>query len=232
MPTYSYIHFYESKSINEIKKKDLINIRKLCNTFRFIDDLNSTNDGEEFKTNYDNIYPEELELRKENADKHEASFLDLDITTRDGEFQVVLFDKKDSFPFPTVRMPDESSNVPSNKQKQSSIGFLRRKGVLKVCSKFIGEHPCRSVISIRLQSNFIEITLLHGCSPVNLLHIFRTPFPKNFSGWLLKPLVTLKSRQGVSIEKISSVIQKFINKHQGYFETVCKSKQEQLHLVS
>lgn len=86
--------FYESKSINEIKKKDLINIRKLCNTFRFIDNLNSINDGEEFKTNYDNIYPEELELLKENADKHEASFLDLDIRTRDGEFQVVLFDKK------------------------------------------------------------------------------------------------------------------------------------------
>ena len=28
-------------------------------------------------------------------------------------------------------------------------------------------------------SNFIEITLRHGCSPVNLQHIFRTPFPKN-----------------------------------------------------
>ena len=26
--------------------------------------------------------------------------------------------------------------------------------------------------------NFIEITLRHVCSPVNLLHIFRTPFPK------------------------------------------------------
>ena len=187
MPTYSYIHFYESKSINEIKKKDLINIRKLCNTFRFIDDLNSTNDGEEFKTNYDNIYPVELELRKENADKHEASFLDLDITTRDGEFQVVLFDKKDSFPFPTVRMPDESSNVPSNKQKQSSIGFLGTKGVLKVCSKFIGEHPCRSVISIRLYS-FIGIRFRHGCSPLNLLHIFRTPLYKNPSGVLLLPM--------------------------------------------
>ena len=24
--------------------------------------------------------------------------------------------------------------------------------------------------------NFIEIALWHGCSPVNLLHIFRTPF--------------------------------------------------------
>ena len=31
------------------------------------------------------------------------------------------------------------------------------------------------------QSNFIEITFQHGCSPANLLHIFRTPFPKNTS---------------------------------------------------
>ena len=36
-----------------------------------------------------------------------------------------------------------------------------------------------------LLCNFIEITLRHGCSPVNLLHIFRTPFTMNTSGWLL-----------------------------------------------
>ena len=36
-----------------------------------------------------------------------------------------------------------------------------------------------------LQSNFIESALRHGCSPVNLLHIFRTVFPKNTSGRLL-----------------------------------------------
>ena len=41
------------------------------------------------------------------------------------------------------------------------------------------------MISIKFQSNFIEITLRHGCSPINLLHIFRTSFPKNTSGWLL-----------------------------------------------
>ena len=59
------------------------------------------------------------------------------------------------------------------------------KSVLKICSNFTGEHPCRSVISIKLQSNFIEIALRHECSPVNLLHIFRTRFPKNTSGSLL-----------------------------------------------
>ena len=33
-----------------------------------------------------------------------------------------------------------------------------------------------------VQSNFIEITLRHEFSPVNLLHIFRTIFPKSTSG--------------------------------------------------
>ena len=55
------------------------------------------------------------------------------------------------------------------------------KGVLKICSKFTGEHPCRNAISIKLLCNFIEIALRH----VNLLHIFRTPFPKNTSERLL-----------------------------------------------
>ena len=36
-----------------------------------------------------------------------------------------------------------------------------------------------------LLCNFIGIALQHECSPVNLLHIFRTPFPKNTSCWLL-----------------------------------------------
>ena len=50
-----------------------------------------------------------------------------------------------------------------------------KKTVLKICGKFTGEQLCKSAISIKLQSGFIEITLRHACSPVNLLHIFRTP---------------------------------------------------------
>ena len=59
------------------------------------------------------------------------------------------------------------------------------KDVLEICSKITGKHSCRSVISINLQSNFIEIALRHGCSPVKLLLIFRTPFPSDTAGWLL-----------------------------------------------
>ena len=108
------LYFYESKWINEPKKNDLIKARKLGNTFRFINDLSSINDGGEFESNYSNIYPAELQLGKENTDKHEASFLDFNIKIKDGKFHFSLFGKRDSFPFSIVRMTDKSSNVPSS----------------------------------------------------------------------------------------------------------------------
>ena len=42
-----------------------------------------------------------------------------------------------------------------------------------------------NTISIKLLCNYIEITLWQGCSPVNLLHVFRTHFAKNTSKGLL-----------------------------------------------
>ena len=39
--------------------------------------------------------------------------------------------------------------------------------------------------------NFIEIALRHQCSPVNLLHIFKTSFPKKVSGGLLLTSISL-----------------------------------------
>ena len=71
----------------------------------------------------------------------------------------------------------------SNRSRPSEV-FLG-KDVQKSCSKFTGGHPCRYVNSIKLHSKYIEIEHWHGCSHVNLLHIFRTPFPKNTSGGLL-----------------------------------------------
>ena len=76
--------------------------------------------------------------------------------------------------------------------------FLK-KGALKICSKFIGEHPCRVVISIKLLCNFTEITLLHGCSPVNLLHIFGTLLSKNTSGRLLLHNLIMQNIKPISM---------------------------------
>ena len=71
-------------------------------------------DGGEFESNFSKIHPEELQLSKENTDKHEAIFLDLDIKIKDGKFDFGFFDKRDSFSFSIVRMLDKSSNMPSS----------------------------------------------------------------------------------------------------------------------
>ena len=49
----------------------------------------------------------------------------------------------------------------NNRSSRAEV-FLR-KGVLKICCKFRGEHPCWSAISIKLQSNFFLRTHLDGC---------------------------------------------------------------------
>ena len=88
-----------------------------------------------------------------------------------------------------LRIWNESEMENMGKYRESR-GVLSN-GVLKICREHIaGEHPCRSVIAIKLLCNFIEITLRHGCSFINLLHIFRRPFLKNTSERL--PLFVFK----------------------------------------
>ena len=64
--------------------------------------------------------------------------------------------------------------------------FLKLFAVVFVVQRYSNEkQPSRAVPWKKCSSKFIEITLQHECSPVNLLHIFRTHFPKNTSEWLL-----------------------------------------------
>ena len=56
-----------------------------------------------------------------------------------------------------------------------------RKGALKMCSKFTVEHPCGSAISIKLLCNFIEITLRHGCFPVNIMSLHHLYMGQSFT---------------------------------------------------
>ena len=90
----------------------------------------------------------------------------------------------------------------------SSVSLLKMCKIQKVNTKGFGnphtrEQPSKDVLRKRCSENMLQIyqrtpmpkcdfnknakqiALLHGCSHVNLLHIFRTPFPKNTSGGLL-----------------------------------------------
>ena len=71
--------------------------------------------------------------------------------------------------------------------RRSAISVKLQSGFIEITL----QHGCSPVNLLHLQSGFIEITLQHGCSPVNLLHIFRTIFPKNASGGLLLNILHL-----------------------------------------
>ena len=70
-------------------------------------------------------------------------------------------------------------------QKQPSSGVLRKKCHKNMPQIYRRTPTSKNDLKWNVQSNFIEITFRHGCSPVNLLHFFRTSFPKKTSGWLL-----------------------------------------------
>ena len=76
----------------------------------------------------------------------------------------------------------------SNYRSSPPQVFLR-KGVLKICSKFAGEHPCRSVISIKLlcqrPTTLLKKRLRHICFPVNFAKFLRAPFFIEHFCWLL-----------------------------------------------
>ena len=78
------------------------------------------NDGHSFEIFHEDIYPEELQLNKENDDSNSTNFLDLHINIENGIFTTRLFDKRDHFGFNIARLPYRDSNIP-NKMFYSSI---------------------------------------------------------------------------------------------------------------
>ena len=115
-----FLYYYESSWIKSIKKTDNILARKFGNVFRYIDDLLAINDGHSFEAFFRDIYPDELELSKENILNTETNFLDLHIKMVNGAFTTMLYDKRDNFGFDITRLPYRSSNIP-NKMFYSSI---------------------------------------------------------------------------------------------------------------
>ena len=77
------------------------------------DDLLAINDGEVFENHCLEIYPTELELKKENAINSETTFLELNILKSGQSFHTKLYDKRDAFGFHISRLPFKDSNIPN-----------------------------------------------------------------------------------------------------------------------
>ena len=61
-----FLFYFEMKWMDKLKKDNFAATRKYSNTFRFIDDLITINNAGHFDKNINNIYPPELQLKKEN----------------------------------------------------------------------------------------------------------------------------------------------------------------------
>ena len=107
-----FLYHYESSWHKSVKKTNNILARKFGKVFRYIDDLLALNDGQSFESLHHEIYPEELQLNKENEDNLETNFLDLHIKIDNGVFTTQLYDKRDSFGFDIIRLPYRNSNIP------------------------------------------------------------------------------------------------------------------------
>lgn len=77
-----------------MKNTDYHCARKFGNIYRFIDDRIAVNYNKEFQGFFKEIYPAELELKKEDVNHNVATFLNQNITIKQGQFATKLYDKK------------------------------------------------------------------------------------------------------------------------------------------
>ena len=153
-----HLYVYESDFITSLISSDKGRAIKFRYAIRFIDDECNLNDDGEFGRSYQEIYPEELELKCEHHGTH-ATFLDLEIYIVDGIFVYKLFDKRNDFPFFIVRMPDLSGNIPSHVFYGSVMSeFLR----IARCTLFYADF-------LPVASNLLKRMINQGGSKVKLL---------------------------------------------------------------
>ena len=91
------------------------------------------------------------ERGKRGSSKDLGQIMENNVAKKYGEILFKWREKKSTYDLTFVFMKEHPS---------------RSLSLLKCNTIFLsGEHPCQSVISIKLQSNFIEIILRHGCPP-------------------------------------------------------------------
>ena len=168
-----FLYFYENQYVRDLKKQKIMSARRFSNTFCYIDDLCAINDNGEFEKTFKDIYPSELELKKENSINSSATFLDLSIEIKEGTFSTHIYDKRDSFPFSITRMPYKDSNIPS-KMFYGCIGaeILRIARTTTDKNKFI-EHT--NILLRRMKSQ--------GSSPIFVKRMLKKVYGRHSSNF-------------------------------------------------
>ena len=118
-----------------MKLKDFSTLYKFNKSYRYIDDLLTTNNDFLLNDFKNRIYPPELTLNCEDKSDQEVNYLDLHLEVKDSSIQYRLFDKRDNFSFNIVNFPDLSGNVPTNQSYGVFISQLIR--FARCCQQFV-----------------------------------------------------------------------------------------------
>ena len=96
-PASFFVHLFlahkEAEWVKTQRKLGTINARKINN---------SLDDDSTFQKHYKNVYPKELELKKENNNNYCAFFLDMYICIKNRGFHTKLFEKRANLGFGIV----------------------------------------------------------------------------------------------------------------------------------
>ena len=79
-------------------KTNLMLAKKFSNTMRYIDDLLTLNNPL-FQSAIEDIYPDELKLKKTSESSTALSYLDIQVTIVNGKYSTAVYDKRDYFSF-------------------------------------------------------------------------------------------------------------------------------------
>ena len=93
------------------KMKNFPLVKKLSNTFRYIDDITTINANGLLTTEQYNIYPNSLTLKKVNRTNKTADVLDLTIKIDNHKFTTATYDKRRDYQFEIVNFPHTYSNI-------------------------------------------------------------------------------------------------------------------------
>ena len=170
-----FLFFYKSRWLKSIENSNYGVARTFGNIFWFTDDLIAINDGNEFENHYNEIYPSELILKKENTSHTETTSLDLHVCINEGQFQTSLYDKRNSYNFKLLRFPYKSSNIPS-KMFFATINAE----ILRICQAISSEAQF-----IKTSKAFLNRMLRQGADPLGVK----------------KVLVKMVNRHGLQFEK-------------------------------
>lgn len=163
-----YLYKYESRYIDALTRKSLVQAKRFHATFRYIDDLLSV-DNTHWRSAISKpaeeggLYPRALQLNDTSVSKDTAQFLGMEVLALWNTFKIGVYDKRKSFPFHVVRYPHMDSLIPRNIPYSVFVGQLHRG--YRICTDAKGFVAFAIEVATRLVHN--------GCRKDRLTAIFR-----------------------------------------------------------